>query len=374
MKLFTALASICVFLCLSSASFAQGELVYENSDPAFGFTIVSYHDDRPDEWRDYRRALDELKKVGANHVNLVVFRRVDAKGILDPDSGPEFQTISYAAKLADRLGLDVTLTPIFETSTGWRGEWDPTGATLKTFCASYSRFVLNLAEIAKSRNAEKIYVGSELKAFVNRPANQNYLKNLVSQVETVFKGEIGYNANFDNYRSPLVKTAFWDHPKITKVSVSLYPHLTLASMEESDRSHKNPQLFAKMVQRRWGVVIDELEAYAKTNKKGSGMPVVIGEFGAVPYNRSAATPWSHKPDDTVDQPEQEAVIMGLIRAVNHRGARIPTMTLWQWGTGDQQDKYGINPFVKSDQQATAIKISKFLQGRLRRPTSSKLGG
>jgi len=181
MKLLTSLVSICVFLWLSSISFAQGELVYERSDPAFGFTIVSYHDDRPDEWRDYRQAINELKKVGANHVNLVVFRRVNAKGTLDPDSGPEFQTISYAAKLADRLGLDVTLTPIFETSTGWRGEWDPTGATLDTFCASYSRFILNLAKIAKSRKAEKIYVGSELKAFVNRPANQNYLKKLVSQ-------------------------------------------------------------------------------------------------------------------------------------------------------------------------------------------------
>ena len=52
------------FSHLSSDSFAQeelfcdqSELVYENTDPAFGFTVVSYHDDRPDEWLDYRLAI-----------------------------------------------------------------------------------------------------------------------------------------------------------------------------------------------------------------------------------------------------------------------------------------------------------------------------
>ena len=356
---------ICFFLCLSSDSFAQDELVYEELDPAFGFTVVSFHDERPNEWLDYRLAMVELKAIGANHVNLVVFRRVDENGILDPDSGPELQTIAYGTNLAHRLGLKVTLTPIFETPTGWRGAWDPTGATLRNFRASYLRFVVQLASIAQNWNADTVNVGSELQAFVNRPANQNYLKNLVSRVQTIFKGEIGYNANWDNYRSPLVKTAFWDHPMITKVSVSIYPHLALASKEEADRSDENPELFAMLVQQRWGVVIDELEAYAKTLKEGNGMPVIIGEFGAVPYNRSAATPWSHMPDTAVDQPEQEAVIMGLIRAVNHRGATIPEMTLWQWGTGDQQDNYAINPFVQSDQQATAIEVSKFLQTRNR---------
>lgn len=358
---------ICVFLHLSSDSFAQeelfcdqSELVYENTDPAFGFTVVSYHDDRPDEWLDYRLAIVEMKAIGADHINLVVFRRVDENGKLDSDSGPELQTIAYATNLAHRLDLKVTLTPIFETPTGWRGAWDPTGATLINFRTSYLRFVIQLASIAQNWNADTVNVGSELQAFVNRPANQNYLKNLVSRVKNIFKGEIGYNANLDNYQSRFVKTAFWDHPMITKVSVSLYPHLTLASKEESDRSDENPELFASQVQHRWSVIIDELEAYARTLKEGDGMPVVIGEFGAVPYNRCAATPWSHIPDIAVDQPEQEAVIMGLIRAVNHRGATIPEMTLWQWGSGDHQDNYGINPFVQSDQQATAIEVANFL--------------
>ena len=365
MKFILFFSLTCFSLCLSSQTFAQNELVYEPSDPALGFTVVSYHDDRPDEWIDYRLAMVELKSIGADHVNLVVFRRVGENGILDPTSGPELRTIAYATNLADRLGLKVTLTPIFETATGsgWRGAWDPTGETSRNFRASYMRFVGQLASIGRNWKAETVNVGSELQAFVNRPANQNYLKNLVSRVQHVFKGDVGYNANLDNYKSRLLKTAIWDHPEITKVSVSLYPHLTLASIKEADRSDKNPEVFAQLVQQRWGVILDELEAYAGTLKGGNGMPVVIGEFGAVPYNRSAANPWSHVPDTAVDQPEQEAVIMGLIRAVNHRGAAIPEMTLWQWGTGDHQDNYGINPFVQSDQQATAVEISNFLQTR-----------
>lgn len=365
MKLIPVLWLVFVSICFSSVSYAQDELVYQSTDPAFGFTVVSYHDDRPDEWIDYRTAMLELKSIGADHVNLVVFRKVDVNGFLDPNSGPELRTIAYATNLASRLGLKVTVTPIFETATGsgWRGAWDPTGQTLRNFRRSYFRFVVQLANIARKWNAETVNVGSELQAFTNRLANQNYLKNLVSRVQSIFQGDVGYNANLDNYRSRLLKTAIWDNPNITKLSVSLYPHLTLASFEESDRSDENPELFALMVQQRWGVIIDELESYAETLKGGDGMPVVIGEFGAVPYNRSAATPWSHIPDTAVDQPEQEAVIMGLIRAVNDRRATIPQMTLWQWGTGDHQDNYGINPFVFSDQQTTAIEVFNFLQTR-----------
>ncbi|MDB4766101.1 hypothetical protein OAG71_00290 [bacterium] len=363
MKRFPAFSLICLSLCLSSVSFAQGEFVYETSDPALGFTVVSYHDDRPDERLDYLRAMVELKAIGANHVNLAVFRRVDENGMVDLNSGPELQTISFATRLANRLGLKVTLTPIFETATesGWRGAWDPTGQTLRNFRASYLQFVRQLAWIGKNSNAETVNVGSELQAFVNRRANQNYLKNLVRRVRDLFKGAVGYNANFDNYQSLLLKTAIWDNPEIANVSVSLYPHLTLASEEESDRSDENPDLFAQQVQQRWSVVVDELEAYARTLKEGEGMPVVIGEFGAVPYNRSAAFPWSHIPDTAVDQAEQEAVIMGLIRAVNNRGAVIPEITLWQWGTGDHSDNFGINPFIESAQQDTAIEITNFLQ-------------
>ena len=360
MKLISAVSLLCILLCLSSVSFAQDELVYENTDPAFGFTVVSYHDNRANEWLDYRLAMVELKAVGANHVNLVVFRKVGDDGIVDPNSGPELQTIAYATNLAKRLGMKVTLTPIFETSTGWRGVWDPVGTTSRNFRISYLRFVAQLASIAENWNADTVNIGSELQAFVNRRANQNYLKNLVRRVKLIFDGEVGYNANLDNYKSHFVKTTLWDNPQITKLSVSLYPHKTLASFEESDRSGENRELFAQQVQQRWGVVIDDLEAYARTLKGGDGMPVVIGEFGAVPYNRCAALPWSHIPDTAVDQPEQEAVIMGLIRAVNNRGAAIPEMTLWQWGTGDHQDNYGINPFVTSDQQVTAIEVYNFL--------------
>ena len=365
MKLITILSFICVSICLTHFSFAQNELVYESSDPAFGFTVVSYQDDRPNEWIDYRLAMVELRSIGADHVNLAVFRRVDENGVLDPDSGPELRTIAYATNLAHRLGLKVTLTPIFETATesGWRGAWDPTGQTSRNFRASYLRFVARLASIGRNWKADTVNVGSELQAFVNRPANQNYLKNLISRVQNIFRGDVGYNANLENYQSRLLKTAIWDHPKITKLSLSLYPYKTLASTEESDRSDEDPELFAQRVQQRWSVIIDELEAYAKTLKEGDGMPIVIGEFGAVPYNRCAAFPYSPLPDNAVDQPEQEAVIMGLIRAVNNRSNSIPEMTLWQWGTGDHQDNFGINPFVQSEQQLTAIEVYNFLQSR-----------
>jgi len=91
------------------------------------------------------------------------------------------------------------------------------------------------------------------------------------------------------------------------------------------------------------------------------MPVAIGEFGAVPFNRCAATPADFQPSDRQDVREQEAVIMGLIRAVDQLGPGLPEITIWQWGIGDMSDQFGLNPFHESPQQATALEILRFTQ-------------
>ena len=124
----------------------------------------------------------------------------------------------------------------------------------------------------------------------------------------------------------------------------MYPSNRLASLREADRSHRQPESFAQSVTNRWrDIITSELLPYAATLNNGQGMPVSIGEFGAVPFNLTAVAPASFQPSTDLDPQEQEAVILGLIRSVDQLGDEIPEITIWQWGIGDLEDRFGLNP-------------------------------
>lgn len=354
-----------LLLFLASPVLSQDtERVYDPADPAIGYNLISFESNNTDELAEYLTAIDELVEVNADHVNLVVFRRVGADGRINFRSGPKLWTIYMAAKWAKTNNLKVTLTPIFETETesAWRGAWNPNGITRRNFVRHYTVLLRQLASVADRANADKLNIGSELVAFANDPKNRHYLNVMVSLCGRLFKGELGYNANWDNFRSPSLKEIFWDHPRINAMSVSMYPSYLLASTDEADQSHVDPESFAQTVKNRWhAIVTEELIPYAATLKDGVGMPVLIGEFGAVALNRCAAMPASYKPSTEEDSQEQAAVIMGLIHGVDQLGVEVPEITIWQWGIGDVSDRFGLNPFHESPQQSTAQAILDFMQ-------------
>ena len=344
--------------------------VYDAADPLIGYNLISFQSDNPNEVDEYLTAIDELVDVGAHHVNLVVFRRVGVTGNIKFRSGPSLRTIFMAAQRAKSNNLKVTLTPIFETQgeTAWRGDWNPFGTPRRNFLRHYAVFLRQLASVAERADADKLMLGSELVAFVNDSRNRHYLNAVIGLCGRIFQGELGYNANWSNFQSPDVKEIFWDHPRINAMSVSMYPYNRLASIEEADQSHLDPESFAQTVKNRWNaIMLKELLPYAATLKDNAGMPVLIGEFGAVALNRCSAAPAAFEPSIEADTKEQEAVIMGLIHGVDQLRDAIPEITIWQWGIGDLSDRFGLNPFRRSPQQSTAVKIHEFMQ------TSDTLG-
>ena len=359
------LLSLFALLLLVSPVLSQDtERVYDPADPAIGYNLISFKSNNANELDEYFTAIDELVEVNADHVNLVVFRRVGADGKIDFRSGPKLWTIYMAAQWAKSNDLKVTLTPIFETETesGWRGDWNPSGTTRNNFVRHYSILLRQLANVAAWTNADKLMLGSEMVAFVNDPKNHHYFNVMAIHSGRLFQGELGYNANWDNFDSPAVKEIFWDHPRINSMSVSMYPYKRLATVEEADQSDVDPERFATTVKNRWfAIILGDLLIYAATLKDGEGMPVKIGEFGAVPFNRCAAMPASHQPSDVIDTKEQEAVIMGLIQSVDQLRFAIPEITVWQWGIGDVSDRFGLNPFHESPLQSTALEFLSFMQ-------------
>ena len=108
--------------------------VYEPGfDPALGATINAFLSQDPqnssDPWdieTGWLLAVDELAASGADQVNFSVYRRVDSYGNLI--GGTHLDTVRSAVERANEHGLTVSLLPLFETSQGWRGDYNPGGA------------------------------------------------------------------------------------------------------------------------------------------------------------------------------------------------------------------------------------------------------
>ena len=90
----------------------------------------------------------------------------------------------------------------------WRGEF--TGyikmeneADWKILEDSYSKFILDYADLAQEINADLFCIGTELEQFIaNRPA---YWENLIVEIKKRYKGKLTYAANWDEFK----RTPFW---------------------------------------------------------------------------------------------------------------------------------------------------------------------
>jgi len=73
----------------------------------------------------------------------------------------------------------------------------------KALETSYSKFILEYADLAQETNAEIFCIGTELENFVK--ARPEYWHNLIKEIRSVYKGKLTYAANWDEFK----RTPFW---------------------------------------------------------------------------------------------------------------------------------------------------------------------
>ena len=85
--------------------------------------------------------------------------------------------------------------------TGYLKMQDETG--WKALEASYSKFILEFAQLAEDTKSEIFCIGTELEQFVEyRP---EYWDNLILEIKKIYKGKLTYAANWDEFK----RTPFW---------------------------------------------------------------------------------------------------------------------------------------------------------------------
>ena len=312
-------------------------------DPIVGAVVTAFvsqdpqdADDSYDVLTGWIAAVDELSSVGAREVSFAVYRQVN-QGILS--GGPSVETVAVAVAYANENNLSVTILPVFETNSGWRGEYDPTGQERSVFQNQYEQWIF---ELSKIEGVDRLNIGSELNQMVANPSNAEFFAGLIDDAQAGFDmvgnqdGRIGYAANYDAFANDGHRVLF-SQENIDFIGISAYKWLTPAVDADSvaGTNEISPEVFDSFVE-NWTGFLDEVEdAVAEFD-----LPVVIQEVGAVQKNYASVAPFAVQPGDFValdaedrygfDPTEQEAIFKSIIVALDGRGDTFESVTFWTW--------------------------------------------
>lgn len=174
-------------------------------------------------------------------------------------------------KILRARGIQIMLKPQIWV---WHGEF--TGniemnneKDWETLEDSYSKFILDYANLAQEVNAEIFCIGTELEKFVkNRP---NYWQELIGEIRERYNGKLTYAANWDEFK----RTPFWKD--LDFIGIDAY-----FPVSES----KTPSL-AEAIS-GWDNHKGLIHEVSKTN----GKPILFTEYGYRSVDHSGKEPWN----------------------------------------------------------------------------------
>jgi hypothetical protein len=209
--------------------------------------------------------------------------------------------IVKAIRSARRAGIRVILRPYVDRNDGgWRGQIRP--VSINRWFASYRRFILHYARLARRERARGFVVGTEM---VSTSGYDRRWRQLVAAVRRRFSGFITYQANWDEEE----RVTWWD--AVDVISVSAYYEVaksddyTVADLLEGWR-----EPFA---------TLDALQA--RVNR-----PVMFGEIGYRTVRGTARQPWN----TNLNGPYDETAQLRAYEAALERWYRVPFFRGFAW--------------------------------------------
>ncbi len=213
-----------------------------------------------------------------------------------------------AIRAARKLRLRVVLRPYIDRDDrGWRGDLHP--ESVPAWFASYGRFILRYASIARREKVSGFVVGSEMTTLSDEEGSW---RDLVGAVRQRFGGWVAYQANWGGEESNIT---WWDAVDV----ISLSAYYPIAA---------RPGLSAAQLAEGWKSLIDEYGQeqhwYARIEalKKRWGRPVMFGEIGYRPVPETAVEPWNTQltgSDDRVQPAAYDAALRVWYRVPWFRG-------------------------------------------------------
>lgn len=138
----------------------------------------------------------------------------------------------------------------------------------KTLEASYSKFILDNAKLARDAKVEIFCIGTELEQFIaNRP---DFWLQLIREIKTIYKGKLTYAANWDAYK----RTPFWD--QLDYIGIDAYFPVSDSETPSVEECKKG-----------WQKHKVEIQATSNLLNK----PILFTEFGYRSVDFAGREPW-----------------------------------------------------------------------------------
>lgn len=362
---------------LAASTVAATPAEYEPGvDPAVGFNLISWWNFGASGAATWEGAVQDVYDHGFRSVSVSPVRFVNTgTGEIrlsdGTTTGPDTSHIAAAIARARTLGMSVTVNPFVEPDgfASWRGSFNPSGARKAQFWADYETYLVEIAQAAEANGADRMTVGTELKAIVQNSGHNANWAQVIDAVDATFSGQLGYAANWDNYENSNLTATLWENAKIDFMGVDTYHPLT-SSPEASGLGQPALSLLVT----RWQSVLTNpaggfahgILTYAAVRKGGVGMPVVLTEHGTVPYDKTTTKPYDAWVSSTPDVQEQRDDYDALMQAADGRAAsalsdgRLDEIHLWHWGMpGAAGSRYFLDP--EGDDIVDGAQAAQFLE-------------
>ena len=347
--------------------------VYEvGRDPGIGFNLISWGTSA--QAQHWQSAVQSLYDAGFREVSIAPVRMVNPNnGVISAGGQQPLANIEAAVVRAKSLGMRVTLDPFTELAdfSAWRATYAPDSpAEEATFWNDYQQYMVEVAEVAQRHGVEAMTVGTEMKALDDNPGNVGHWNDVLTAVDAVYAGQIGYAANWDNYNSPTVVSNLWSHPVVDFIGIDAYfrfqngPFAIPSSVANEIQTFPD-QNFLDLTMQSWsGKLENEILPFAES----IGKPVVFTEVGYQHHNGTSRNPQTgdqHPNSIPVDTAEQRMAFQGLMNALDGRGDVFHAMHIWHWWmTGSNGSTWNIDPTLPVDQpdnQDLALFLQAFAQ-------------
>lgn len=208
--------------------------------------------------------------------------------------GERLEGTKILIKQAHHEHLNVMLKPhLWVSGDGWAGDF-----TLKTetewlqWEKSYTEYIITYAEIAQLHKVKLFCIGTELRQVAKtRP---QFWKQLIAEVQTIFKGKITYASNWDNYEN----ITFWND--LDYIGIDSYFPLS---------EKKTPNFDS--LKKAWNPIKEKLKNFSSYHQK----PILFTEFGYPSSDYCAKESWSDNNNYNENQQAQANAYVALFESL-----------------------------------------------------------
>ncbi|MBC8011222.1 MAG: hypothetical protein H7067_14135 [Burkholderiales bacterium] len=264
-------------------------------------------------------ALDEVKALGANWVQIHPYGRIDRAGNVSfgrmPRDGSTPEWLSRPIREAHARGLKIAIVPHvagWGAGWNWRGDivFDDPGEWTRFF-ASYQTWITTMARMC--RDADGFSVGSELDRTI--AGHEAEWRGIIRTVRAETTAALTYGANWPDYRA----VPFWD--ALDAIGISAYFPLV-----EHGRAPIAGELDAA-----WKRLHGELADYARAQNRR----VVFMELGYDASMEAAREPWVSGPRGAgADAEAVQTLCLDRALAAANADPNLAGLFLWKWFPGE----------------------------------------